>query len=230
MINCQRVQQYMSDYIDNTLEEDLRQAFEKHLTDCPSCLQLSKRVSRTIQVLGSLPEQKVSASFEYVLQQKLRAERTKHARGLWTRFPLPGTHRYGPAFAAVVAVLAVGTGLVLFRNNLFQTHRHPFVVDSASAVRIERTSPSGKSMEVESSAPSAEREDLQHHYVLSTVSPQTIEIRRAYRPQTSDSLSGEELSTDEASRIDSLNNPSLVRYVLPPIYRQVSSTMETFNP
>lgn len=230
MITCQRVQQHMSDYIENMLEEDLRQAVENHLTDCPACRQLKERVSRTIQTLGFLPEQKTSVSFEYVLQQKLRAERKKQRRGLWSRFPLPGTFQYRPALAAVVAVLAVGTGLVLFRDNIFRTQRYPLAGNSAEAMRIERTSVPSAATEADPSASAFPEGNIQRHYVLSTFSPQSIEIRRTYRPQGSDTLAGEDLMPDEASRIDSLNNPSLVRYVLPPTYRQVSYTTETFNP
>jgi len=72
MVNCKRVQDVLSDYIEGSLYgEDLHQ-IEDHVQSCPTCRILYERIHGTIRLLGSLTEISTTDSFDLRLREKIR--------------------------------------------------------------------------------------------------------------------------------------------------------------
>lgn len=53
-ITCQNFLEEMSDYIDGSLESELRISIEAHLAKCPNCWVVFDETRRTIQIFQSM--------------------------------------------------------------------------------------------------------------------------------------------------------------------------------
>lgn len=70
-MNCNKVKENLSSYIDNMLSEEEHKALELHLESCPECQQELEDLKQTIAILSSLEEITPPASFRRELREKL---------------------------------------------------------------------------------------------------------------------------------------------------------------
>jgi anti-sigma factor RsiW len=55
-ITCQELVELVTDYLDGTLDADLRARFEQHLAACPGCADYVEQMRVTISTTGQLRE------------------------------------------------------------------------------------------------------------------------------------------------------------------------------
>jgi anti-sigma factor RsiW len=56
-ITCQELVELVTDYLDGTLDSDLRSRFEQHLAACPGCNEYLAQMELTIRATGRLTEE-----------------------------------------------------------------------------------------------------------------------------------------------------------------------------
>ena len=61
MMTCQEFVELVTAYLEETLPAAERAAFEEHLTLCPGCDRYLAQFRQTIDLLGELPEESLSA-------------------------------------------------------------------------------------------------------------------------------------------------------------------------
>lgn len=59
-LTCQELVELVTAYLEGTLPEAQRQAFEEHLERCPGCDRYLAQFRTTIDLLGELPEETLS--------------------------------------------------------------------------------------------------------------------------------------------------------------------------
>ena len=57
MLTCKQFLQELSDYLDETVDVELRQRIEVHITQCPNCFVILDTTKRTIQVYKGVQPQ-----------------------------------------------------------------------------------------------------------------------------------------------------------------------------
>jgi anti-sigma factor RsiW len=60
-MSCQEFVELVTAYLEGTLSEAQRQAFEEHMELCPGCDYYLAQFRQTIDLLGELPEESLSA-------------------------------------------------------------------------------------------------------------------------------------------------------------------------
>lgn len=230
MVDCQRIHDSLSDYIEGSLEGKRFQAVEAHLKRCPACMGLCERVRKTMLLLGSLPEIAPSLTFEQKLRERTRAERARAERRLWDRLPSFRFPRPRPAFTFSVVVLTVTLGLFLFRGSLFQGEQPLILTDAEDQTKIERFTPPPESTDAESPIRLAREGATAPNYVLSGLSPQILELRREYYPLLWEPFDKQTSIAGETNGQEPAQRQYTVRYVLPSAYPQTTAKTVTFNP
>lgn len=79
MLTCKEFLQELSDYLDATVDVELRQRLEAHITECPNCFVIFDTTRRTIQVYKgmqpqALPED-VEARLMKAVERKMSAKK-----------------------------------------------------------------------------------------------------------------------------------------------------------
>ncbi len=97
-MNCQDINEKMSLYIDNLLEDSERKKFEKHLSECSACREEYQLITENIKLCNDIPEVKLPVDFKEGLHKKLLTEKRKNKliRTDW--------RTYGVVAAAVLIV------------------------------------------------------------------------------------------------------------------------------
>jgi anti-sigma factor RsiW len=60
-MTCQELVELVTAYLEGSLPEPDRRAFDEHLAACPGCDRYLAQFRTTIEVLGELPEESLSA-------------------------------------------------------------------------------------------------------------------------------------------------------------------------
>jgi anti-sigma factor RsiW len=60
-MTCEEFVELVTAYVEGTLSEDDRRAFDEHLALCPGCDRYLEQFRATIDLLGELPEEELSA-------------------------------------------------------------------------------------------------------------------------------------------------------------------------
>ena len=60
-MTCQELVELVTAYLDGTLPDEDRAAFDDHLSRCPGCDRYLDQFRTTIELLGELPEDSLSA-------------------------------------------------------------------------------------------------------------------------------------------------------------------------
>jgi hypothetical protein len=55
-VECQEIEQFFSDYLENSLEAGNLQLVQTHLNECPGCSQLLKEIKNTLALCEQFPE------------------------------------------------------------------------------------------------------------------------------------------------------------------------------
>ena len=70
-MNCTTIEDYFSDYLEDSLPAKLRQSVTDHLRTCPNCQREFDRFQQSVAALQQLPEIEPSAFFDTDLQIQL---------------------------------------------------------------------------------------------------------------------------------------------------------------
>jgi hypothetical protein len=116
-MQCSEVEAKIIDYLDNTLEEGIRQEIEKHLETCEGCLDEVMDIRKVIKLISSeemeKPEDSLRINFYHMLQGQIKKE--NQSMSMTTGKPI--THLFSAGryrFAAGIALLICGTFIGLF--------------------------------------------------------------------------------------------------------------------
>jgi anti-sigma factor RsiW len=60
-MTCQELVELVTAYLEGSLPADERRAFDEHLAQCPGCDRYLSQFRTTIDLLGELPEESLSA-------------------------------------------------------------------------------------------------------------------------------------------------------------------------
>ena len=79
MLTCKEFLQELNDYLDDTVDIELRRRLEAHITECPNCWVIFDTTKKTIQVYkGMQPQvipQDVHSRLMQALEKKLAAKK-----------------------------------------------------------------------------------------------------------------------------------------------------------
>ena len=75
-MNCKKCEKCFSAYIDNQLNNEQREQFERHLESCDHCTKEFVRFKKIVSLTTDLPEIKPSSIFDKVLYSKLADDET----------------------------------------------------------------------------------------------------------------------------------------------------------
>lgn len=78
MLTCKEFLQELSDYLDESIDAELRAKLEKHVTECPNCWVICDTSKKTIKVYKGMDAQAVPAEVQdrlmIALQKKMEAK------------------------------------------------------------------------------------------------------------------------------------------------------------
>jgi predicted anti-sigma-YlaC factor YlaD len=74
-LSCREMAEFISDYIDGDLREDLRSLIESHRGDCPPCEAFIRTLARTVDVVRAQPREPLPPALKRALVQSLREAR-----------------------------------------------------------------------------------------------------------------------------------------------------------
>ncbi len=111
-MKCEEVEKLMIDYLDNTLEQGLRQKIEKHLEICERCLDELKDSQKVLNLISKdemvKPEDSLRINFYHMLHSQIKkSEESKTSSFRKPLAPWYNLSRY--RFAAGLALLICGT-------------------------------------------------------------------------------------------------------------------------
>lgn len=79
-MNCKKVQDYLSPYLDHVLSPEDTRTVEKHLEKCPICRQELEDLQETVHMMQTLPDITLPAGFNQQLRNKLGAVQSETQR------------------------------------------------------------------------------------------------------------------------------------------------------
>ena len=71
MLTCKEFLQELNDYLDETVDIELRRRLEAHITECPNCFVIFDTTKRTIQVYKGMQPQSIPTDVQSRLMQAL---------------------------------------------------------------------------------------------------------------------------------------------------------------
>lgn len=71
LLTCKDFLHELSDYLDESLDSEIRAKLEKHITECPNCWVIADTTRRTIQIYKGMEPQPIPADIESRLMQAL---------------------------------------------------------------------------------------------------------------------------------------------------------------
>ena len=79
MLTCKDFLRELSDYLDESLEVEIRSKIEAHIAECPNCWVIADTTRKTIQIYKGMDPYSVPADVQLRLMQAL--ERKMAAKG-----------------------------------------------------------------------------------------------------------------------------------------------------
>ena len=64
MLTCKEFLQELSDYLDESLDAELRAKLEHHITECPNCWVIADTTKKTIQIYQGMDPYPIPADVE----------------------------------------------------------------------------------------------------------------------------------------------------------------------
>lgn len=132
-MQCDRAQEFFSDYLERTLDRPMTVALESHLAGCASCRAEIEALQAICFALDSVPEVEPPADGAWQVMSHLRAERAKQYEEQRRKAPtflewLRSLNPLSVAMGASLATLVIGGTFAFTRfNNPGETQLNPFV-------------------------------------------------------------------------------------------------------
>lgn len=105
-MRCVGVNEVLNDYIDGSLPAQERLAVEDHLTHCSSCTDDLELLTRTIALLGRVPEVEVPKGFRTALHQRLKQLPAPVRKPAWKRYASISLGLPAAAAAMLIGMIA----------------------------------------------------------------------------------------------------------------------------
>jgi hypothetical protein len=149
-MNCLKVEEQFSAYLEDELDYQAVRAFEAHLSTCESCRREFTLFRESLDLLHQLPQIEPSTEFDIALQARL-ADTQVESIPFWQRVlqPLHGQVRL--ALSGIAVLLVILAGFYFYQKTLTK----PPSVDTAVAPETSRSVPVAKEREVEQQLPLA---------------------------------------------------------------------------
>ena len=71
MLTCKDFLGELSDYLDETIDAELRNKLERHITECPNCWVIADTTRKTIQIYKGMEPYPIPADVESRLMKAL---------------------------------------------------------------------------------------------------------------------------------------------------------------
>ena len=75
MLTCKDFLEELSDYLDETIDAELRSKLERHITECPNCWVIADTTRKTIQIYKGMEPYPIPADVESRLMQALEKKK-----------------------------------------------------------------------------------------------------------------------------------------------------------
>jgi len=133
MIQCDTVQEMLSNYIEKSLEPDLRTQIQQHIDSCPSCKKIVANVQYLTQRFRRLSSLNVSPQFNQALRSRIMANTRTEPPRLSAR-----NLSYGFSGLAIVAGIYFITSSDIFQSNQSDSEsaRKPEIINTQPDRRI----------------------------------------------------------------------------------------------
>ena len=144
-MNCLKVEEQFSAYIEDELDYQAVRAFEDHLSTCESCRREFTLFRESLDLLHQLPQIKPSTEFDVTLQARL-ADTSVESIPFWQRVwqPLHGQARL--ALVGIAVLLVMIAGFYFYQKTLTE----PESVETAATPKSSKSMPLAEGHEVES--------------------------------------------------------------------------------
>ncbi|MGE5653181.1 MAG: zf-HC2 domain-containing protein [Bacillota bacterium] len=113
MLDCSSAHEYIDLYVDHELGNGEEQELKKHLHECSACQERLLALQKTIALLGSLEQPKLSSDFTQRILSHLPASATPTVQQRWNR---QKSYVWRYAAAAAVLVLIISSGWLLSKQ------------------------------------------------------------------------------------------------------------------
>jgi anti-sigma factor RsiW len=74
LLTCKRFLQELSDFLDDTLDPDLRAELQRHVNECPNCWVVCNTTEKTIKVFKGMEPQPVPQAVQTRLMEALEKQ------------------------------------------------------------------------------------------------------------------------------------------------------------
>jgi len=71
LLTCKEFLQELNDYLDESIDSELRKRLEAHITECPNCFVIFDTTKRTVQVYKGMQQQNIPDDVRGRLMQAL---------------------------------------------------------------------------------------------------------------------------------------------------------------
>ena len=79
MLTCKDFLRELSDYLDESLDSEIRAKLESHITECPNCWVIADTTRKTIQIYKGMEPESIPSDIEQrlmvALEKKMAAKR-----------------------------------------------------------------------------------------------------------------------------------------------------------
>ncbi len=76
MLTCKDFLSELSDYLDETIDAELRSKLERHITECPNCWVIADTTRKTIKIYKGMEPYPIPADVESRLMKALEKKMT----------------------------------------------------------------------------------------------------------------------------------------------------------
>lgn len=81
MLTCKDFLHELSDYLDESVDAEVRSKLERHITECPNCWVIADTTKRTIQIYKGMDPYPIPPDVESRLMEALEKKRAGKAGG-----------------------------------------------------------------------------------------------------------------------------------------------------
>jgi len=71
-LSCSEIVEIVTDYVEGTIDPDLRAAFDAHLAGCDGCTHYLEQIEATIRLVGTIEPDELSPEFKVGLLEAFR--------------------------------------------------------------------------------------------------------------------------------------------------------------
>ena len=71
-LSCQEIVELVTEYLEGTMDAELRVAFDHHLTECTGCANYLEQMEATIRLTGTIQPEALSPQFQAGLLEAFR--------------------------------------------------------------------------------------------------------------------------------------------------------------